>query len=67
MNKLKCASFFAGVGGIDQGFEQQVVLKQYTLMSLTHILPKPLKKTLILKLTLGILTKYRVMKFPILM
>lgn len=22
MNKLKCASFFAGVGGIDQGFEQ---------------------------------------------
>lgn len=22
MNKLKCASFFAGVGGIDLGFEE---------------------------------------------
>ena len=27
MEKLKCASFFAGVGGIDLGFEQTGVCK----------------------------------------
>lgn len=65
--KVEMHLFLLVLEELIRDLNKQVALKQYTLMSLTHILQKPLKKTLILKLTSGILTKYRVMKFPILM
>ncbi len=37
MNKLRVASFFAGVGGIDKGFEKQSTLRQCMLMRLIFI------------------------------
>ena len=46
---LKCASFFAGVGGIDMGFEQ-ADLKQFMLMSLMSMLPIRLNVITVLRL-----------------
>lgn len=41
-NKLKCASFFAGVGGIDLGFESTDCLKLYMRMKCILIQQEPI-------------------------
>ena len=40
MKKLKCASFFAGVGGIDIGFES---VKDFEVIYANEIDPYPVK------------------------
>lgn len=57
MNNRKVACFFAGVGGIDLGFEQTGAFEVVYAMRLTNTLLPPTKTTLISEQTAVILTQ----------